>query len=159
MYDSDFFQVTFSFIFDSINIFIYVPIMFLVLYGLYRKRGLQSVIPTYAYYLANQSETLNEALRCPHCRSQKLIRGQFFTQVGRRNEHRPAFLRFESIEFNNKTKLIIGNNKHPTIYRLKETYFNCCVECGYVFATVDTAKVDEILQIYAKPELLRRLGL
>ncbi len=130
---------------------------FALFYIPYRKRKLKKTTPpTDAYIQANQTEALTEDTHCPHCHSKKLVRGEFYQQ-GRR-ESVSACLALNSIEFYDRSSLKV-KPKHPTIYRLTETYFNCCAECGYVFATADTAKVYEILQTYAKPELLKRLGI
>ena len=146
-----------SFLFFMMRVLGILAIPVIFFYIPYRDRKIKKKIPpANTYTQANQTGALNEEMLCPHCHGKKLVRGEFYRYGSKRSM--PAELEFNSIEFYDKSDLRI-KPKHPTIYRLKETYFNCCAECGYVSTTADTAKVDEILSIYAKPELLRRLGI
>lgn len=150
----------------AVKILALAVIFFVPFYLRYKKKKINKTTPpTAAYIQANQPVVLNEVvqsghsaqgIQCVQCGSNKLIRGQFFQSNGKSNY--PAKLSLKSTELYANSSLTT-KPKHPTIYRLPETYFNCCAECGYVFATADTAKIYEILQIYAKPSLLKRLNI
>jgi len=87
-------------------------------------------------------------MNCPKCNSEKTIKGKVFNQVDYVSPE--AFFRPKEL-------------KHFALFgihtRINKNDFSACIQCGHIWADVDSKKISDVVKRNCQDSTKKRLGL